>query len=386
MVNAALSVEPAADIVTRLRGRKLVCTEFMYRARSDDPRERAVFDFTLATRLAELRRYEHAAVLFLCNNLATVASLAHLPAAYPNLTMVTAIVNSEPVDPAEPDPDANTPTLCGWDTPDSWQRYTLTDRWARLLFALDIARQFTDPGYLILPAHDAVWGSGLLAALVRFSQRHAQNGLPAAVSPYTYYQHSEVPGVDIPREIIDALNAAFGRDSWLRCRFRSGRYQSFWGKMGMIPFGMCGAIRDRVETIMLEDDLEIDAVIRGAGYKVRCQWVDRPSLYRQALPIFDRADLKGVIERTLHYSLMIPGEFYGEKSLLNQPLDRLGRLKRRLSPRFDRAVALSETIIAECNAAIADRLDRFGMSWVDWGPYRYVVRVGDARVQVWKSQ
>ena len=32
------------------------------------------------------------------------------------------------------------------------------------------------------------------------------------------------------------------------------------------------------------------------------------------------------------------------------------------------------------------RLGRYGLSWVDWGTYRYVVRVGDPLVQVWKYE
>ena len=75
---------------------------------------------------------------------------------------------------------------------------------------------------------------------------------------------------------------------------------------------------------------------------------------------------------------------WGGASLLTRPLDPLARLRVRLSPRFASAVALSETLVAECRAEIATRLDRFGASWVDWGAYRYVVQVGDPQVQVWK--
>jgi hypothetical protein len=117
-------------------------------------------------------------------------------------------------------------------------------------------------------------------------------------------------------------------------------------------------------------------------YGIYCRWIDNPARYRQALPVFDRAGLRVVIERTLHYSLSIPSG----KSLLNQPLDAIGRLRKRISPRFARAVALSESIIAECSAEAAARLQRYGMSWVDWGVYRYAVRVGDPLVQVWKYE
>jgi hypothetical protein len=135
-----------------------------------------------------------------------------------------------------------------------------------------------------------------------------------------------------------------------------------------------------------EDDLEIDRAIREAGYAVRATWIDNPTQYRQALPVFDRDGLRKVIERTLHYSLNIPATPPGSTSLLYRPLDPLGRLHRAISPRFNRAVTLSEQLVAECSAEIAARLGRYGASWVDWGVYRYVVRVGDPLVQVWKSE
>ncbi|MBI5670094.1 MAG: hypothetical protein HZC41_19025 [Chloroflexi bacterium] len=375
--------ESASDAAHLLRDCAFVSAELMYQPRPVEPREQHVFDFTLASRLAELSHYDAAAVL-LCNAPATLDSLAHLPAAYPRLRFVAAVVNPQPL--ATSDPYAATPFDCGWPTPERWRRYNLTDRWARITFALDVARQLDTPGFLIMPALDAVWGQGLLALLTRLSQRHTRNGLPAAVSPYTPYQHSAVPGVDIPQPIIDALNAAFARDSWLRWRFRYGRYQSFWGKMGLLPFGMCGEILRRAETMVWEDDLELDRVIREAGFAVSCQWVGDPALYRQALPVFDHDSLRAVIERTLHYSLPIPGQFPGEKSLLNQPLDMPARLRTLVSPRFARAVALAEAIIADCNAAIVSRLEQCGASWVDWGAYRYAVRVGDPLVQVWKIE
>jgi hypothetical protein len=151
--------------------------------------------------------------------------------------------------------------------------------------------------------------------------------------------------------------------------------------MSMMPFGMCGEILHRVETMVWEDDLEIDRVIREAGFGVGCRLVN-PSIYRQALPVVDRAALRNVLNRTLHYSLNIPGE----TSLLTRPLDKAGQVHKLLSPRFSRALQLSEAITAECQAEIQQRLQRYGMSWVDWGAYRYVVRVGDPLVQVWKYE
>lgn len=362
----------------RLHGRRMVSAEFMYRSRPAEPRARRVFDYTLASRLNELSQYDDAAVVLICDSEATAASFDDLPEGYPRLQFAAVLANPEPV--ASPDDSDDTPVRCGWDDPAGWRRYATTDRWARIARALDLTRQLPSSGYLILPAHDAFWGRGLLQILLDVSERHAQNGLPAAVSPYTPYQHSAIPGADIPHEIIDALNAAFARDSWLRWRLRSGRYQAFWGKTGMLPFGMCGEVLRRADTAVWEDDLEIDRVLHEAGYGVRCCWIDSPSRYRQAPLVFDRAGLRAVIERTLHYSLNIPGD----TSLLTRPLDAAGRWRRRLDPGFARGLALAEAVTAECRAEIAARIERFDRSWVDWGAYRYVVRVGDVRVQVWK--
>ncbi len=369
-----------ADLAARLDGRPFVSAELIYKPRPTEPRARRVFDFTLASRLTELSRYPNAAAVLICDSPASLDSLAHLSAEHPNLALFAVLANPVPLVARFADPYAETPFRCGWQHPEGWRRYTLTDRWARITCALDLVRQLPNPGYLVLPAHDAVWGQGLLARLATVSQHHAHNGQPAAVSPYTPHHHSAVPGVDIPGEIIDALNAAFSRDSLLRWRLTRGSYQAFWGKMGILPFSICGAVLDHAETFVWEDDLEIDRVIRKLGFGLHAAWVGSPALYRQALPVFDRAGLRAVIDRTLHYSLNIPGG----ASLLTRPLDPLTRLRIRLSPRFSRAVALSETLTAECRAEIATRLDRFGASWVDWGAYRYVVQVGDPQVQVWK--
>ena len=354
----------------------------MYKPRPSTARERQVFDFALAARLGELSRYDAAAVVLICNDALTVESFADLPAAYPRLRFVAAITNPEPLEPNNADPYRETPARCDWLNPAGWRRYALTDRWARITLALDVARQLDSPGYLIMPAHDAVWGRGLLERLIRLSQRHARNGLPAAVSPYSYYQHSVIPHLPVDPLLIDAVNAAFNRDTWLRWRLRANHYQAFWGKMGMIPLGMSGALCDQVETMVWEDDLEIDRAIRAAGYAAVCRWIDDPALYRQTLPLFDRAGLHRLIDRTLHYSLSIPGD----TSIVSQPLDRWGRWRRRIDPRYARALALADEVTAECRAEIAERLNRYGASWVDWGAYRYVARVGDPLVQVWKYE
>jgi hypothetical protein len=354
----------------------------MYKPRPTEERARRVFDSCLDSRLSELSRHTNAAVLLICDSQATIDSFADLPAAYPKLTFTAAVVNPKPLPPNPRDAYAETPTRCEWHDPAGWQRYGMTDRWSRILYALDTARQLEDPGYLIMPAHDAVWGEGLLDMLIALSEQHAKNGLPAAVSPYPSMQHSPVPGVDIPNEIIDALNAAFARASALPARLDAGEYQAFWGKMGMIPFGMCGALLQRVEPIVWEDDLEIDRAIREAGYAAAARYVDDPALYRQALPVFDWAGLRAVIERTLHYSLNIPGD----TSILTRPLDEAAEVRRQSDSRFRQGITLAEAITAEYQAEIAERLKRYGASWVDWGAYRHVVRVGDPLVQVWKYE
>lgn len=378
MTTIEIRAQPAA-LAERLNGRRFVSAEFMYKPRPTEPHSRRVFDFTLGSRLNELSRYDSAAVLLICDRVATVASFADLPAAYPHLPILAAIVNPQPISPTAPDPYADTPAHCGWEQPERWQRYALTDRWARIAFALEVASKLETSGNLIMPAHDAVWGQGVLEKLEQLSESHTQNGLPAATSACTPHHHSPVPGVDIPQEIIDALNAAFARDSLLQTRIERGEYQAFWGKMGIIPFGICGEVLRRAERFVWEDDLELDRVIRLAGCAVSCLWADDPALYRQALPVFDRAGLRAVIERSLHYSLNIPGD----TSLLTRSLDEPARLRRQLEPAFADGLALSEALTAECQSEIAARLERYGASWVDWGAYRYVVRVGDPFVQVW---
>lgn len=352
----------------------------MYKPRPAPGRERVVFDFALRSRLSELAA-SGGAVLFICDSRATSDSLDVFQRDYPSLKMVAMITNPPRWEGETPD----TPARLDWDTPEGWQRYQVTDRWTRILVALDAARRMDSSGYLVMPAHDAVWGNGLLKRLAQVSQQHAKNGLPAAVSPYTPYQHSTVPGVEIPDDVIRLMNTAFERDPLLWWKIRRQELQAFWGKMGMIPFGMCGAIRDLVDTFVWEDDLEIDRVIRDLGYMARCVWVNDAALYRQALPVFDREGARQVIARILHYSLNIPNQSVGASSL-NFPLGRLGKLRRLVDPTFARYNAEAEALIRDCTAEIRARLEGLGASWVDWGNYRHVMRVGDAVVEVWKRE
>lgn len=354
----------------------------MYRPPPQEPRARCVFDYALGSRLAELSRYPDAGVLLICDAVTTVEALAPLRMAYPRLRFAAAIANPQPL----PAPTAETPRLCAWDAPDDWQQVDVTDRWARIRFAMQTAQHLRTPGSLIMPANDAVWGRGLIVHLLRHSQQHARRGLPAAVSPVTPYQHSRVPGADIPQPIIDALNAAFNRDSHLARRLRAGGYQAFWGKMGLIPYALCDIILPELALFVWEDDLEIDRALHAAGCGVYGWWVRAARRYRQALPVFDADDLRRVIERTLHYSLPIPGAHLAASSLLLHPLDAWARWRRRIDRRCARALALSESITQACLAEMQARIDRCGCSWVDWGAYRYVARVGDPVVQVWRKR
>jgi hypothetical protein len=372
-------VDSAEAVASALAGKRYVDAEFMYQPRPAGGREQIVFDFTLNSRLVQLKSRD--AALFICDSQRTIDSLAVFESQYPNLRMLTAVANPALWSGTTP----ATPLLLGWDNPERWRRYTMTDRWARIDFALAVGSLLSSSGYLLMPAHDAVWGRGLLEILAGFSERHARNGLPAAVSPYTPYQHSPVLGADIPQDIIDLMNAAFRRDTLFPWKIRLDRVQAFWGKMSMMPFAMCQPVRGAAEKIVWEDDLEIDTSIRRLEYGVRCLWVSNPDLYRQALPAFDQAGLRKVIERTLHYSLNIPGQPLGA-STLNFPLGTLGQIRRLLDPHFAHYNALAEALVGECNQIIQARLAQFGASWVDWGLYRYVMRIGDPAVEVWKPE
>jgi hypothetical protein len=360
-----------------LVGKRFVSAEFMYRPRPSGDREQRVFDFTLKSRLSQLGRAD--ALLLICDDADTIHSLLPVLNSFPQLDIVTLIANPN----LATGRFRPTPQECRWSEAERWQRYVTTDRWARINTALTVAGQLSE-GYLLMPAHDAVWSAGLLPYLVRVSERYGRQGMAAAVSPYPYWQHSLVPGADIAADVTDLLNTCFARDSWLPLKFWQDAMQAFWGKMSLTPFALCKTILEGRDAQTLEDDLEIDRVIRAAGYGVRCCWVSRQDLYRQALPVFDESGIGRVIERTLHYSLNIPGEPVGGSSL-NVPLDWLGRVREIISPRFRRYNPLAEALIMECSEAIAARLHQFGVSWVDWGRYRYVVRVGDPHVEVWRK-
>jgi hypothetical protein len=350
--------------------------EMMYKPRPISGGARRLFDATFRARLSALDHQD--AVLLLCRDGAVLESLAPIIEDYPDLRWFASLVNPKPAGSAS----RPQPRLWGWEQPDQWRRYEMTDRWARITFAMQTAAHMRGRGFLLMPAHDAIYGRDLLKQLEAAANYYACDGLPAAISPYTQWQHSPVDGVTLPSEIIDAMNAAFARDSFMRRKIERDQVQAFWGKMNLMPYVLCGDTLIAASRTVWEDDKALDHALRECDYCLRAVWIDKPALYRQSPPVFNLADLKRVIERTLHYSLNIPTSPPGASSL-NRPLDALGSLRRLFSPRFARANTLADSLIKECMADIRARIATYGVSWVDWGDYRYVVQIGNPDVEVW---
>ncbi len=355
--------------------RRLLVAEFIYRERPTKPQARTVFDYALTQRLAALRTED--AVLYLVNSQATFDSLHPVLNRFPHLAHIPILCDPNPLDePATRD----TPRLLDW--PGAWQPMQTSDRWARIMEALRIASTLNGSGWLVMPAHDAVYSPDLLSRLIRHSETQMRNGIPAAVSPLTARIHGAVPGMDIPQATIDLLNATFNRDPTFAWKVRFGRVQAFWAKMGMLPFSVCGDLRGAVDTSIWEDDLEIDSALHRLGYPARALWVADPVQYRQVLPVFDMDDARRVIDRTLHYSLPISSRMHSASAIAAQA-SRLTRLRERIDPAFKHANTTAERLITSCWQAIQVRLDQYGASWVDWGAYRYVVRIREPGVEVW---
>jgi hypothetical protein len=350
--------------------------EMMYKPRPLSGEARRLFDAALRARLSALDH--HDAVLLLSRSALVVESLAPIIRDYPDLRWFAALMNPKPAG----NTNRSEPRQWAWDQPEGWRRYEMTDRWARITFAMQTAAHMRGSGFLLMPAHDAIYGRDLLKQLEAAANYYACDGLPAAISPYTEWQHSPVDGVKIPVEIIDAMNAAFARDSSMRRKIERDIVQAFWGKMNLMPYVLCGDTFNAASKTVWEDDKALDHALRECGYCLRALWIGKPDLYRQSPPVFNRADLRRVIERTLHYSLNIPTTPLGASSL-NRPLDTLGSLHRLYSPRFARANALAESLIKDCMTDIRTRIATYGVSWVDWGDYRYVVQVGNPDVEVW---
>lgn len=368
--------------VDQLGAVRWLTAEFMYRPRPDEPNARLVFDAALRARLSALD--ERDAVLFICNSEETAGSLAPVLDHFSYLRCRFALVNPTLASSAL---QTYTPFQCGWHQPERWQRMTHTDRWARLRFALQ-AGATLQGGWLVMPAHDAIYHRPLLDLLSSHSEKAAQKGARAAVSPYTPYQHSATSGVTVNAAtyaaVIEAMNAGFARDRHFRRRIVQGNAQRFWGKMSLLPFELCAPVLNHADIGIWEDDKEIDRALRDGGWGQEGVWVSDWHLFRQSPPVFNWHDLKGVFMRYLHYSLNIPAPV--SPSVLNQPLDHVLRRQRRQQPRYRRAIDRASALVNACNEAIAANLAHCGASWVDWGNYRYVARPSDADVEVWKRQ
>ncbi|MFN8379133.1 MAG: hypothetical protein U0452_10730 [Anaerolineae bacterium] len=357
-----------------LNGARIVSAELLYQPRPAGPNARAVFDHALRARLSSLTVDD--GLLLFVDGPETLRSVMPLLDEFPLPRRAALVVNPAPLGAAP-----ETPHALGWETPEDWQSFQTTDRWARLLAAFEVAAHLGGDGWLALPALDAVYGRPLLDYLIAHSHRLGRDR-PAAVSPVTPFQHYRLPGVRIPSVIIDALNVAFNRDETLPARLAEGSAQGVWGKMSLIPRSACSVILDYAETSVWEDDREIDRVLREAGWVTRGLWIRDPALYHQTPPVFDREALKSVILRALHYSLHIPAAVPAGTSILLQPMRPFSAED---SIWYFEARRLADDVTDECMDEISARVARFGASWVDWGAYRYVARVGDPAVEVWRK-
>lgn len=368
--------ENPLSVAEYLGGVHFLSAEMIYRPRPDEPRARAVFDHAFRARLGALNAED--GLLLLVDSTESLESLRPLLTEGPPLRAAALVVNPAPlINP----PD--TPYTLGWDTPAAWHALQTTDRWARLLAALAVVSALDGGGGLVLPALDAVYGRPLLRWLEAQSMELGR-GVRAAVSPVTPFQHYRVPGASIPLAIIEALNSAFNRDETLPARLASGQAQGVWGKMSLIPFAACVGLAAALDTAVWEDDKEIDRALRERGVATRGLWQPDPALYHQVPPVFDRAGLKAVIGRTLHYSLNIPAARPAGSSFLavTPPL----RFCAEDSIWYHEGRQLADALIGECLAEIAARVAHSGASWVDWGRYRYVARIGVPGAEMWARE
>jgi len=350
-----------------------LAAEFLFRARPTSRRERTVFDHNLRARLSSLNERDSA--LFICDSEATCASLRPVTKGFHLAGVHFAVVN-----PASRSQQHATPYHCAWDAPETWQQMAMSDRWARILYALEIAERQPPGGYLVMPAQDAVYNRRALDRLVEVS--HTVSGAVCAVSPHTHLAHTPLPDANArQREIADLHNAAFDRAGLEHVCETEG--QGYWGKMGIIPFEICGPLRSHVETHTWEDDLEIDRVLTELDCSARCIDITNPALYRLTPPIFDRSGVRAALERHLHYSLKIPGE---KQSALQSPPSVSSRSRAECDPAYAHVLAEANRMIDACETEMRNRVEHYGMSWVDWGAYRYVARPGDTVVEVWKQR
>lgn len=336
----------------------------MYRPRPTDDRARLLFDYTLRARLHNLSEAD--TLLLICDSDTTRDSLAQILADFLHLSVQTVIVI-----PQLRPPQSDTPVRCQWESPNRWQQMDMSDRWTRILAALRAA-VIMQPDLLVMPAHDAVYTRATLQAAM-------ERAIDRPFSLTTRHTHSLVPAVNIPTDVIDLHNAAFDREPLVRICEDGG--QGFWGNMGAIPGKLCEALLSTVDSNTWEDDLEIDRVLTEMGSPALCIPIDDPADYRLCPPIFDRAGVRRVIERHLHYSLKIPGE---HRSALHAAPSAESVQRAHADPRYARLLAEADAIIADCEAEMRARVARYGVSWVDWGNYRYVAVPRNPQVEVWK--
>jgi hypothetical protein len=369
--------------------------EFMYKPRPTDEQVRATFDANLRSRLGALSAADR--VLMICDSAATIDSLKPLMGEFPHLPTEYAIANPHPRATQK-----DTPTRCAWETPDAWRQMDMSDRWARILVALRRAAEMGGDGYLIMPAHEAVYASGLFDTLIPLAEaKRRETGKWHAVSP--------IEAAPIRWQVrtarMPSLQTRFRRDGILAVRSRPHKStmhdiftaaferemldgvceggQGFWGKMGMLPFAVGDELARVVDTDAWEDDLEIDRAMHELKHGTACVKVQR-SLYhlQYGIPFFQTPDkVRETINRHLHYSLKIPGD---KPSALHSAPSQRSLYRARTDAGYARALEAADALIAECDAEMRTRVARYGCSWVDWGAYRYVARPRDPAVEVWK--
>jgi hypothetical protein len=344
---------------------KFLHAEFMYKPRPTEAVQRRTFDKNLRSRLNALS--QHDTLLLICNHESTLTSLQPVLDAYPALQKCHVFTNPQPRAV-----QSDTPARCDWESPERWTQMDMSDRWARILCALRYAEADGErEGYLVMPAHEAVFGEGLLEALAAFAhEQHTRTGLPHAVSPAPARSDDASPALLL-------LDAAFDRAPFDDVCEQG---QGFWGKMGMIPLALCAKLAREVDTDVWEDDLEIDWAMVEIGGATACIRLPRQQ-YLLDYGDINIASVRQIIERHLHYSLRIPGE---QASALLAAPSQHSRARARGNAAYARAVQMADALIAECDAEMRTRVAKWGCSWVDWGAYRYVARPRDPAVEVWK--
>lgn len=351
--------------------------EFMYKPRpaQHDAHGRKLFDVNLSTRLGCHRAGDTA--IFICDSNDTFTSLVPILERRPFMQIEHVIVN-----PQLRAMQADTPALCAWDSPNGWRQMDMSDRWARILVALRRAAEMPGDGYLVMPAHEVVYRRGLFDRLFSLAEgNRSATGKWHAVSPIEHMHYLRGEASREPEtSLFNVFTAAFDREM-LDGVCEGG--QGFWGKMGIIPFAVCGDLAQVVATSAWEDDLEIDRVLHELGHGTACVKVPRSLYHLQYGAAFfqNPGSVRETILRHLHYSLKIPGD---KPSALQSAPSQRSIYRARKDEGYARALEAADALIAECDAEMRARVALYGCSWVDWGAYRYVARPRDPEVEVWK--